>query len=195
MKNVMLMSAFTAALLTSPVAQAQTQRTQTETQSSTTSTSNTSTASVDIKSIRTAAQLRMALIGPATVSLKTSQMAVDKASNDKVEQFAQFETDEQTTTGAILKELATPVPAMTEKDNAVMQKLQDAKGDDFDNAYLMAQIDGHTTLLSIVDAYLGNANKSATDPMEMNARHMAMLMRSTIRQHLAQAKELQSMID
>lgn len=150
---------------------------------------------VDVKSISNEAELRMALSVPGTMSLKGSKIAQGKATNAKVKEFANFENAEQTAIAMVLKELQTPPAELPPKDMADLKKLEDApKGLEFDRAYAKAQVEGHEKLLAITEAYLKNADLTATQPKEMEARHLAYLMKAVITQHIANAKELSAML-
>ena len=148
-----------------------------------------------IDPIRNEADFRASIIGPGTMSLMASKMAVSKATNSKVKEFAMFETDEQTALGMILKELNTPQAAMTAKDAAAKKKLDmAAKGQAFDKAYIMGQIEGHETLLMLTESYLKNADLASTEPKEMEARHLAYFMKAAIKQHIANTSEIMHML-
>jgi putative membrane protein len=121
------------------------------------------------------------------VALMSSQLAQSKASNAKVKKFAGFEVEEQTGIKTILTEVSgmsppPPPPA----DQAAMQKLQSASGAAFDRAYLAAQLDGHRRLLTVQETYLSQGR----DP---HHRHIAMLARGRILEHIQDVQDLQRM--
>lgn len=59
-----------------------------------------------------------------------------------------------------------------------------ARGDGFDRMYIMGQMDGHRRLLGVQERYLSEGR----DPHQ---RHIAMLARGRIREHLANLDRLQ----
>ena len=135
-------------------------------------------------------QFRTALSAPGMLSLKESQIALKKSSNPKVKEFATFEVGEQTAISTVLKELNTPEPKISAQDSAILEKLNTAKDAEFDKAYLDAQIDGHKKLKMITESYLDNGKTADSDVKEMHARHIALIANATIKQHLANAIEL-----
>ena len=120
------------------------------------------------------------------LALQSSQVAQRKASGAAVKKFAGFEVDEQTTIAQIIKEstgMAPPPPDA--KAKAVMDKLNAASGRAFDTAYITAQTDGHNELLQIQERYLASGRVPAM-------RHVAMLARGQIKEHLAHLATLRS---
>ncbi|WP_347301942.1 DUF4142 domain-containing protein [Croceibacterium sp. TMG7-5b_MA50] len=112
------------------------------------------------------------------LALMTSQLALQKGRSAAVKEFAGFEVAEQTTIAQIISEsknMTPPPPGAMEQE--VMARLNDASGRAFDRAYVAAQIDGHQRLLQIQEAYLANGR-------DMPTRHVAMLARGQITEHL-----------
>lgn len=145
---------------------------------------------MDMTMAKNEAEYRNHLMGLGSMSLMASQMAEEKAGNDKVKEFANFEVAEQTAIASVLKEMKTPKPPMSADDQAVMEKLKAASGDDFDQAYVQASLDTHNKLESLSENFL---KSSKSDKMaEMHARHLATVTLPTIKQHIAQSKELMS---
>jgi len=113
-----------------------------------------------------------------SLALQTSQLAQSRARGYRVREFADFEVAEQTTIAQIIREstgLTPPPPDPMARD--VMARLQNARGADFERAYVAAQIDGHQKLLAVQDRYLSVGR----DP---GMRHVAMLARGQINEHL-----------
>lgn len=129
---------------------------------------------------------KTAIAGAA--ALESSNIALKKAANAKVKQFAQFEHDEQTTIAEILKmmdpSLGTAKPDGKMAD--VIQRLNGMSGGDFDKAYVAAQIEGHNVLLAIQEDYIKTGR---------NREHMgiAKLARGQIKEHLVLLSDLQKM--
>ncbi|HEY7382390.1 MAG TPA: DUF4142 domain-containing protein [Beijerinckiaceae bacterium] len=132
------------------------------------------------------------------VALQTSEIALQKAQNPRVKQFAQFERDEQTTVAEVLRSWQEPAatastaprpgtstPAIPADKADMMQSLQQAKaGADFDRTYIQGQIQGHQELLQIQERYLQSNSR--------NREHMnvAKLARGHIKEHLAMLQDL-----
>lgn len=124
------------------------------------------------------------------LSLQTSDIALGKASNAKVKEFAQFEHDEQTTIAEILKSMDPSTASMQPDDKgmAMISKLKEAKaGAAFDRDYVAGQIEGHQMLLAIQEDYL----KAGKD-----MHHMAVvkLARGMIKEHLVLLGDLKKAI-
>jgi putative membrane protein len=127
-----------------------------------------------------------------SLSLAASRIAVQKAQNASLKQFAQFEAAEQETVAEVLKSLqganvttgqgaATNAEArdqLDEKGKQMIQKLQSAKaGPEFDKEYHQGQVDGHKELLSAQESYI----KAGKVREEVN---VAKLARGQIKEHL-----------
>ena len=137
------------------------------------------------------------------MALETSRLAQQKAKNENLKQFAQFEVEEQTTLAQILQSMMEPqttsgtgqqgntAPAnmqMDAKGREMVQKLQQASGDAFDKEYLTGQIQGHRDLLQVQERYL-QANSQ-------NREHMAVarLARGRIQEHIALLEDMQKTV-
>lgn len=130
-------------------------------------------------------EFRMGVIGPATLSLITSQIAVTKASNKFAKQFAEFELTEAIAVTGVLKDLGTPVPPMDAKATATLNKIKTAKaGADFDKAYIQAQKENHEFLRDLAQDYL-NKGKGKPGPAENQGRHLATLSLAVFKEHVA----------
>jgi predicted outer membrane protein len=113
-----------------------------------------------------------------SVALRSSQLAQSRARMPRAREFANFEVMEQTTIADIIREMSgmTPPPP-DRRAMAMMANLERARGRAFDMAYVMAQIDGHQELLQIQERYLSEGRN-------MHHRHIAMLARGQIKEHL-----------
>lgn len=130
-------------------------------------------------------EFRMGVIGPAELSLVTSQIAVSKATNKNAKEFAGFELEEAKSVTAVLKDLATPVPGMDAKAQATLNKIKTAaKGMAFDKAYIQAQLENHEFLRDLAQNYLKNAS-GKTGAAESQGRHLATLALATFKEHVA----------
>ncbi|MDB6136177.1 MAG: hypothetical protein JWM59_4420 [Verrucomicrobiales bacterium] len=124
------------------------------------------------------------LAGPARLSLATSRIAQEKASDKTVKAFAGFELAETTAVLSVLQDLEIPEPQPDPKDQAVLAAMQAAEsGLGFDRAYIKAQIENHQILHDHTAGYLEKS--SGGGPAEKHARHLAALALTTIREHMA----------
>ncbi|MBW9091942.1 DUF4142 domain-containing protein [Rhizobium wenxiniae] len=104
-----------------------------------------------------------------SLSLATSRVAAEKASDPMVKEFAKWEVAEQETIADILKSMEmggkaegalkppsdSEVEAMLDAEGkASLDKLKATSGAAFDKAYISAQLDGHKKLLAIQEDYL-----------------------------------------
>jgi putative membrane protein len=146
------------------------------------------------------------------VALETSKLALDKARNEDLKQFAKFETDEQTTLSEVLRSMmdpsatsaagtANPAPStpaaaanpgmtmqMDAKGREMVQKLNQASGAEFDREYLQGQMQGHRDLLQAQERYLQSNSQNRE---HMNVAKMA---RGMIREHIALLEDIQKKI-
>ena len=133
---------------------------------------------------------RQGVIGPAELSLVTSQLAVDKATDKNTKEFAGFELGEAVAVTTVLKQLGTEIPAPDAKAKETLAKLKAAaKGKDFDKAYIAAQLENHEFLRDHAMDYLAKA-KGKTEPAEMHAQHLATLALATFKEHVAITKRI-----
>lgn len=136
-------------------------------------------------------QFRMGVIGPATLSHLVSEMAVDRATNPAVKEFANFELREAIAILAVLKDLGTPTPPMDAKAKATLAKIQSSQGAAFDKAYITAQLANHEFLRDLAQTYLGNSMGHTSMP-EKHGRHLATLALSTFKEHVVHCKNIKA---
>lgn len=134
-------------------------------------------------------EFRMGVIGPAEISLVTSQIALSKASNKYAKEFAGFELEEAKAVTSVLKDLGTPVPAMTPKAQATLNKIKTTTGATFDKAYIQAQLENHEFLRDLSQNYLKNS-AGKTSPAESQTRHLATLALAVFKEHVALTKQI-----
>ena len=136
-----------------------------------------------------------------SLSLASSRMAVEKASDPMVKKFAGFEVAEQETIadilmsmkaapdaaqGALMKPTDADVEAMIDPaGKEALAKLKGMSGADFDKAYVTAQLDGHKKLLMIQEDYLkvGKVREHLD---------VAKLARGMVKEHIVHLEDLQS---
>jgi len=138
------------------------------------------------------------------MSLEASRIALKKAQNPKVKEFAQLEVSEQETIADVLKSMrdqSTPATGQVKAPSAevvqtnldakgkqMMEKLQKAEaGAGFDREYIKDQIQGHQELLQIQETYL----KSGKDRENLN---VTKLMRGQIKEHLTLLQEIEKQL-
>jgi putative membrane protein len=143
------------------------------------------------------------------VALETSKVALEKARNEDLKQFAKFETDEQTTLSEVMRSMmdpsatsvagaanpgssapaAAPAAGMTmqmdAKSREMVQKLNQASGAEFDREYLEGQMQGHRDLLQVQERYLQSNSQNRE---HVNVAKMA---RGMIREHIALLEDIQ----
>ena len=133
---------------------------------------------------------RKLLIGPATLSLLTSQIAVDKATDAATKEFANFELREAIGVTTVLKDMKTLTPPMNATARAILKKIQDTpKGEAFDKAYIKAQLANHEYLRDMANSYLANSvnHKSMA---EKHGRHLATLALGLFKEHVVHCKKI-----
>ena len=95
--------------------------------------------------------------------------------------------EEQTTIAEILNEMMRmPPPPPAPADRRMLADLQRLQGPAFDRMYLTGQLDGHRRLLQIQETYLAQGRNP-------HHRHIAMLARGRIREHISDVEMLQRM--
>lgn len=127
-------------------------------------------------------------------ALQTSEVALQKAKDEDVKQFAQFEADEQRGIAEVLRSMMEPSgtasapaapPQLDAKHADMLRKLQQAQaGEAFDKMYVDGQLQGHEELLQIQETYLKSNSR--------NREHVnvAKLARGHIKEHVAVLKDL-----
>ena len=134
-------------------------------------------------------EFRQGVIGPAELSLITSQIAVNKATDKYAKEFAGFELEEAKAVTSVLKDLGTPVPAMNAKAQATLTKIKTSTGAAFDKAYIQAQLENHEFLRDLAQNYLKNS-AGKTSPAESQTRHLATLALAVFKEHVALTKQI-----
>ncbi len=146
-------------------------------------------APMNFAGVKTAPQFYVSVLGPAELSLATSQLAVEKAMQKDAHEFAGFELGEAITVNMVLKDIGAAAPAMTANGTATIQAMKSATGAAFDRTYIGFQLDNHEYLRDLADAYLHNS-AGAADPTEKQGRHLAMLMLAVFKEHVAICKRI-----
>ena len=106
-----------ALIAAAPVAMAQTTRPAPE----------LSAAPMNFASVKTAPQFYMGVLGPAELSLSTSHLAVEKATQKNAHEFAGFELGEAITVNMVIKDILVSVPPMDKAaEMALVEKMKAA---------------------------------------------------------------------
>ncbi len=135
-------------------------------------------------------QWRTLTLMAGTYAKMTSLVAQSKGTYPGVRQFGRFEADEQTTVAQTLTDKSDPPPVpLDPRHQAKLTQLQAVPaGKAFDVAYVASQIEGHHELERIQQSFLNAV------PGDGNAKHIAMLARWSIQQHLVMLGDLQTML-
>ncbi len=145
----------------------------------------------DKKPVTNEELFRMGVIGPAELSLISSKLALEKATDKDVQEFAGFEHTEAIAVTSVLKELGTPVPTPDAKAKATLEKLKSAeKGAAFDEAYITAQLENHEFLRDTAADYLERTQGSKENKAEQQTQHLATLALATFKEHVAITKRI-----
>ena len=141
--------------------------------------------------VKMASQFYSAVLPRAEMSLSTSHLGVEKATNRNAHEFAGFELGEAITVNMVLKNILVTAPAMDKSaDMALVEEMKGtAKGTAFDRGYIAFQLDNHEMLRDLADGYLANS-AGATDPAEKQGRHLAALMLAVFKEHVAICKRI-----
>lgn len=137
----------------------------------------------------TAKQFYMGVIGPATLSKLTSEIAVDKANNAHAREFANFELREALAVTTVLAEMGIPTPPMNPVGKAILAKLKSSEGMEFDKAFIMAQLSNHEFLRDLAATYLANS-AGHTSMEETHGRHLALLTLNEFKEHVVITKNI-----
>lgn len=133
---------------------------------------------------------RKGVIGPAELSLASSQLAVDKATDRQAKEFAGFELTEAVAVTSVLKALGTPVPPMDAMAKSTLESLKAApKGAAFDKLYISAQLKNHEFLRDHAQDYL-KTTAGKTDMAEQNTQKLATLALATFKEHVALCRRI-----
>lgn len=131
----------------------------------------------------------LGLIGPATLSVAASELAVSKTTHAGTRQFANFELREAIAVTEILKSMNVPVPPMGVEGQALLKELAASTGRAFDLAYISAELANHEFLRDLAESYLKNATGPA-DVDEQHARHLAALALTAFKEHVVLTKDI-----
>ncbi len=126
----------------------------------------------------------MALMG-GEFSLQTSQLALQRARNPLVREFAQLESNEQIAYAGSLGATPGGVPLRPDQAQLLQQLSRTPSGSRFDRLYVQGQILGHEELLALNGSYAQTGGSDAV------GRAVANLAVPSIQTHLAILSRLQ----
>jgi len=114
--------------------------------------------------------------------IQSSQAAVNKTQNSEVRNFAQRMVTDHTQAGEKMQTAAqgVTIPTALDQEHAQMlQKLQQASGNEFDRPYVDAQVDGHQKAVALFEGYAQNGDNA-------QLKQFAQQTLPTLRDHLQQ---------
>jgi putative membrane protein len=124
-----------------------------------------------------------------TMELQLSQMALQKATNQAVKDFATMMVEHHTMAGQQMKQLLStkgamiPDSAILSRHRVRMEMLQNLQGAEFDRAYMRIMVDAHE---EDVDEY----EDETTDARDADIRAFATKMLPILRTHYTRSKEI-----
>ena len=125
------------------------------------------------------------LVAPVQFSMSASKIAVDRATNNRVKEFAGFELAETTAITAVLKTMETIFPEMDEETKKSFGIIEStAAGDEFDKLYLQSQLKNHRLLRDLTEDYLNEAPTDQLDKIEAEDKLIATLILPFFEEHV-----------
>ena len=125
--------------------------------------------------------------------IESSSLALRTSSNEEVKQFAQKMIDDHTAADKKLTEtlkqanLPEPKYAMEEGDRDLFNQLTVLHGAAFDRAYVRDQIQGHKTVVKLLETYSKRGDNA-------DLKQLASTLLPTIEEHLKKAEGLRSSV-
>lgn len=136
-------------------------------------------------------EFRLGVIPRAEISLATSRIAKEKATQANTKEFAGFEFEEAVAVLTVLKNLETPTPEIEPEQQTTLNQIETAQpGAEFDRAYIAAQLKNHEELYELADNYLNNSDAATSDPAEQQGRNLATLSRAVFKEHVLICKRI-----
>lgn len=125
------------------------------------------------------------LMAPIQFSMASSKIAVEKATNINVKEFAGFELTETVALTSALKTLQTLLPEMTEESKAAFTEIESAEANVFDKLYMAAQQKNHRMLRDLTEDYLNDAPIAKLDKDESQNKLLATIILPFFEEHVA----------
>src|SRR3954463_9705444 len=120
--------------------------------------------------------------------VQSSQLALTKTQDSRLRDFAQRMVKDHTQASDKLKAAAQnqTVPTTLDQEHAQMlQKLQQAQGDDFSRQYAQMQLDGHQKAVALFESYAQNGDNA-------QLKQFAQQTAPTLREHLQQITQIRN---
>ncbi|HEY2513966.1 MAG TPA: DUF4142 domain-containing protein [Polyangiaceae bacterium] len=140
-------------------------------------------------------QIAAVLAAANNGEIDQARVAVRKAKNQRVKQFAEHMVTDHTHAQSKLdstdsKEKITPQDGsvsaqLKQQGESIMSSMRASNGSDFDRTYMDAQVDEHQKVLDLIDRYLGNVQNG-------NLKAVLQESRTKVADHLKMAKDIQS---
>lgn len=133
---------------------------------------------------------RVAVMGPATLSLKASEIAISKADNAKAVEFANFELREAIGVVQVLTEAGTPAAELDAASLDFLEQLETLpQGAEFDKLYIGAELANHLFLRDLAISYLANS-AGQQSAGEIQVRHLATVALAFFKEHVVLCKNI-----
>ena len=131
------------------------------------------------------------LVAPIQFSMSVSKIAVDRAANDRVKEFAHFELAETIAITTVLKTIETIFPEMDEETKKLFIEIEStAAGDSFDKLYIQSQLKNHRLLRDLTEDYLNEAPTGQLDKIEAEDKLIATLILPFLEEHVTITERL-----
>lgn len=120
--------------------------------------------------------------------IESSKLAAEKASGDEVKAFAEQMIADHTQAGdematAAGNEGVTPASQLDQRHQQILDNLKALDGQDFDAAYIKAQVEAHDEAVALFEAYAANG---ADGPL----KEFAAATLPTLQEHQSHAHEM-----
>ncbi len=134
-------------------------------------------------------EFRNGVFPRAQLSLLACQLAVAKATNKNVKEFAGFELMEATAVIDVLKEVGTVVPAVNAASQAFLSELESLEGIAFDRTFMKAEQENHEWLRDLAHDFL-NSQPDSGSAADAEVRRLAKVAHYAFTEHVAMSKNI-----
>lgn len=124
--------------------------------------------------------------------IESSKLALEKSQDKDIKSFAQRMIDDHKKAGDDMKEALSaskldlkPETQLDDKHQQIIKKLESLSTDDFNNAYVAAQVDAHDEAVSLFSDYAKNGGDEAL-------KHFASETLPTLKSHQTHVKDLKA---
>ena len=142
----------------------------------------------DIRADGTSFVMKMAVSD--MFEIESSNLALDRSKNNEIKSFARMMAQDHAQSAEKLKDaykksgIADPLPARLDQGRAQkMARLRSLTGTDFDQAYMLAQLEGHQQAVDLLQTYSLKGDKPALKMFATEAL-------PTVQKHLGHAQRL-----